>query len=84
MSCVNIVHLILIRKWVCAIETQQGSSGLFADFYRGKYRIADDPDRKMTDEDREEELERLGNLYASDFEKMVRFRAHFFCLQPSA
>ena len=41
----------------------------FPDFYRGKYRLPNKPD--MTEVEREDELERLGNLYAKDFENMV-------------
>jgi hypothetical protein len=42
----------------------------FLDFYRGKYRLSEKPGQ--TEEDREEELERVATLYADEFENLVR------------
>jgi len=38
------------------------------DFYRGKYRKNSD----LLEQDKEEEEERIANLYADDFEKLVK------------
>ena len=54
----------------CICTYCKNNSNFSSDFYRGRYRMYDKPGR--TEEEREEELERLSNLYADDFENLVK------------